>query len=123
MERVLSVGHRPVRCPARHLQSSTEANKHKGIRWGRSVGDRAPIHLLVLCWRHVVFGVIYFCTDLYLRADIPVCWRPHRVAYCLVLTHALLQNAMTPNSAAHPEPRKRRTVSFLLSRRPGGRER
>jgi hypothetical protein len=28
-----------------------------------------------------------------------------------------------PNSAAHPEPLKRRTVSFPSSRRPGGRER
>ena len=27
------------------------------------------------------------------------------------------------NSAAHPEPLKRRTVSFPSSRRPGGRER
>jgi len=30
---------------------------------------------------------------------------------------------VTPNSAAHPEPLKRRTVSFRSSRRPGGRER
>jgi|SRR5262245_16127756 len=33
------------------------------------------------------------------------------------------QGQMTPNRAAHPEPLKRRTVSFPASRRPGGRER
>jgi hypothetical protein len=31
--------------------------------------------------------------------------------------------ALAPNRAAHPEPLKQRTLSFLLSRRPGGRER
>jgi len=31
--------------------------------------------------------------------------------------------SMASNHAAHPEPLKRRTVSFRSSRRPGGRER
>jgi hypothetical protein len=60
---------------------------------------------LVLHWCDVVLGVVDFGTHLYLRAHITACGWPYCMGHRVVFACAATQSTMTPNSAAHPEPK------------------